>query len=75
VEEGQRQLAIAYEGDPYSVTTVNALRLLDRFNEFDLIGIAPQPGPPPIRALDLRLHRTESAVLRPYVEQLAQASI
>jgi tetratricopeptide (TPR) repeat protein len=75
VEEGQRQLAIAYEGDPYSVTTVNTLRLLDRFSEFDLIGIAPQVGPPATRAVELRLHRTEAALLRPYVEQLVQASI
>jgi tetratricopeptide (TPR) repeat protein len=75
VEEGQRQLAIAYEGDPYSVTTVNTLRLLDRFNEFDVTHVEPQVGPPATHAVDLRLHRTEAAVLRPYVEQLAQDSI
>jgi tetratricopeptide (TPR) repeat protein len=75
VEEGQKQLATAYEGDPYSVTTVNTLRLLDRFSEFDNISIKPQPAPKQARALELRLHRKESAALRPYVEELSQASI
>ena len=75
VEDGQRHLATAYEGDPYSVTTVNTLRLLDRFNEFAPIVVPAQAGSPPKRALELRLHRDEAAILRPYVEDLSQASI
>ena len=66
VAEGQRHLAQAYEGDPYSVTTVNTLRLLDRFGEFRDIDTGP---------MVLRLHRSEADVLRPYVEELAKASI
>jgi cellulose synthase operon protein C len=73
VEEGQKHLATAYEGDPYSITTVNTLRLLDRFNEFENISIAPQAAE--VRALEMRLHRKEASALRPYVEQLAQESM
>jgi tetratricopeptide (TPR) repeat protein len=70
IEEGQKHLALAYERDPYSVTTVNTLRLLDRFNEFNEIGADGGLTP-----LHLRLHRTEAEVLRPYVEQLSRESI
>jgi cellulose synthase operon protein C len=66
IEEGQKHLATAYEGDPYSVTTVNTLRLLDRFNEFTTI----ETG-----ATRLRLHQSEATVLRPYIETLAKQSI
>ena len=36
VEEARQQLTAAYSGDPYSPTTVNSLRLLDRIDEFDV---------------------------------------
>jgi len=75
VEEGQRHLATSYEGDPYSVTTVNTLRLLDRFNEFEPIIVPAQMEAPRKRALELRLHRDEAEVLRPYVEEIAQAGV
>ncbi|MBC7984100.1 MAG: hypothetical protein H7Y02_09625, partial [Candidatus Obscuribacterales bacterium] len=66
VEEGQKQLAQAYDADPYSVTTVNTLRLLDRFSEYDL-STADK--------VTLRLHNKEQAILKPYVRELAQQSI
>ncbi len=68
-EEGQRALAKAYEGDPYNVTTVNTLRLLDRFNEFDTF---TSQGEFPVR---LRLDKKEAEVLHPYVQELAEKSI
>ncbi len=68
-EEGQKALAKAYEGDPYDATTVNSLRLLDRFDEFE--ASTSQDEFP----VQLRLHGQEAAVLHPYVLQLAQESI
>jgi tetratricopeptide (TPR) repeat protein len=68
-EEGQRHLATSYEGDPYNVTTVNSLRLLDRFNEFEATTSKDE------FPVQLRLHKKEAAVLHPYVLQLAQESI
>jgi cellulose synthase operon protein C len=70
IEEGQKELAAAYEGDPYSVTTVNTLRLLDRFGEFQTIAVDE-----PNRAVQLRLHNKEAVLLRPYVQELAQSAI
>jgi tetratricopeptide (TPR) repeat protein len=69
IEDGQKHLALAYESDPYSVTTVNTLRLLDRFPEFEKISI--DSG---VTQLELRLHKKEAAILRPYVESLAKSS-
>jgi cellulose synthase operon protein C len=68
-EEGQKELAKAYEGDPYSITTVNSLRLLDRFSDFEDIVTKSEF---PVR---MRLHKKEAAALQPYVEQLAEKSI
>jgi cellulose synthase operon protein C len=64
----------AYSGDPYSPTTVNSLRLLDRIDEFDVTSDAVLAGG---RAYEvrLRLHRDEAAALKPYVLQLAQAGV
>jgi tetratricopeptide (TPR) repeat protein len=66
VEEGQQQLAKSYETDPFSVTTVNTLRLLDRFEEYDF---------GTIDNVTLRLHRKEAGVLRPYAMQLTRESV
>jgi tetratricopeptide (TPR) repeat protein len=66
VEEGQRELAKSYETDPYSVVTVNTLRLLDRFGEYEF---GTQDD------ITLRLHKKEAEVLRPYALELTRASI
>jgi len=66
IEQGQQQLAKAYETDPYSVITVNSLRLLDRFEEYDFGSVDN---------IALRLHRKEAEVLRPYAMQLTRDSI
>jgi cellulose synthase operon protein C len=61
-------LVKAYEGDPFNTTTVNTLRLLDTLGQYETVTVAsPQ--------LKLLLHKSESAALRPYVEQLASQSI
>jgi len=68
VEEARAHLERAYEGDPFSATTVNTLRLLDSLKNFDVVRVS-RPD------MVLRLHRRESEALRPYVEELSRASI
>ena len=83
-EEGRRHLEIAYNGDPFSPKTVNTLRLLDSFDNFErhsnkdnvVLGTEEQ-----IEAslekpeVILRLHKEEAAYLRPYVMEVAEQSI
>lgn len=74
VEEAQRHLATAYDGDPFSTEVVNTLRLIDSLDNFVVqshgsLGETNQP------AVILRLHRDESAVLEPYVLDLVYDTI
>jgi tetratricopeptide (TPR) repeat protein len=62
----------AYAGDPFSVTTVNTLRLLDSLGQFERLRIPAGDGAP---ELLLQLHRGEAAALRPYVEPLARQAL
>ena len=72
--EGRRHLEIAYEGDPYSAKTVNTLRLLDKYDDFESFASeGPAEGPQP-RAI-VRLPRKEAALLRPYVLALTERAI
>ncbi|HMA12951.1 MAG TPA: tetratricopeptide repeat protein [Steroidobacteraceae bacterium] len=66
--EARTPLVAAYEGDPFNITTVNTLRLLDSLAQFEVIDT-----PPP--ALKLMLNKGESAPLRPYVQQLAHEAM
>jgi cellulose synthase operon protein C len=72
-------LTTAYSGDPYSATTVNTLRLLDRVDNFAVtsttITIPGQASGPLNAELRLRLDRKEADAMRPYVEKLATDSI
>jgi tetratricopeptide (TPR) repeat protein len=74
VNEARTHLQAAYSGDPYSPTTVNSLRLLDRIDEFSI-----SEDPIVIEAdtyqVQLRLHRKEAEILRPYVLDLTGRSI
>ena len=67
-EGARRALERAYAGDPFSATTVNTLRVLDTLPQYTL----EQSNPPPLALL---LHRKESAVLQPYVEQLSRQAV
>lgn len=73
-EEGSRHLQIAYEGDPYSAKTVNTLRLLDTYDQFETFtsGAADSLDEP---AVILRLDREEAELLRPYVLELTERAI
>jgi tetratricopeptide (TPR) repeat protein len=67
--DGSRtELEKAYSGDPFSATTVNTLRVLDKLKDF-AVERASSPD------LVMRLDKKESGVMRPYVEQVAKESI
>jgi tetratricopeptide (TPR) repeat protein len=74
IDEARTHLQAAYSGDPYSPTTVNSLRLLDRINDFELtenpVRVASDNYP-----VRLRLHKKEAEVLRPYALDLTRRSI
>jgi tetratricopeptide (TPR) repeat protein len=74
LDEARVHLQKAYQGDPYSPTTVNSLRLLDRIDEFELSSTTVPAGGGP-QEIKLRLHKQEAPVLRPYALTLAQQSI
>ncbi|MFL6549717.1 MAG: tetratricopeptide repeat protein [Povalibacter sp.] len=76
VDEARQHMQVAYEGDPYSPTIVNTLRLLDRVDEVDLISSQVRlPNASTPITLNLHLNKKESAPLQPYVQQLARDSI
>lgn len=74
IDQARTHLQAAYSGDPYSPTTVNSLRLLDRIGEFELTETPVDIGQDNYQ-VRLRLHRKEAEVLRPYVLDLARGSI
>ncbi len=60
-EEARTQLQNAYAGDPYNAQVVNTLRLLDSMSDFDTLESDQ---------LVLRVHKSETDVLAPYVREL-----
>ncbi len=74
VDEAQKQLALAYGGDPYSPETVNTLRLIDSFDNFEVTRTEPKPGQVG-PAIITRLQKKEAPVLEPYVLDLAREAV
>jgi tetratricopeptide (TPR) repeat protein len=72
-------LTTAYSGDPYSATTVNTLRLLDRVDDFEVtatkITIPALAGGSTQAEVRTRLSKKEADAMRPYVQALASDSI
>ena len=64
IEEGRANLELAFAGDPYSVWFYNTLDLLDTFEYYDVNEEDP-------RFLFV-IHGRESALLQPYIEQIAE---
>ncbi|MCZ6854112.1 MAG: hypothetical protein O7G86_09355, partial [Gammaproteobacteria bacterium] len=64
-DEAREHLEQAYGGDPYNAEVVNTLRLLDSLSNFDTISSSN---------LVMRIHKTESAVLAPYVREFVSAA-
>ena len=80
IEEARAHLQTAYGGDPYSQTTVNTLRLLDRVNEIEVTStkfVLPATTDAPQSEVEvrLRLHRKEAQALYPYVFELTRNSV
>ncbi len=75
VTRARQHLEIAYGGDPYNPKTVNTLRLLDTFDEYDLINVPDTPKQNTFPRIIFRLHKDESGVLQPYAERLAERGI
>jgi Flp pilus assembly protein TadD len=67
-DKARASLVRAYEGDPFSATTVNTLRLLDSLANYDFRRVA-NPD------FVMQLHRKEADVLAPYVEPLTRRAI
>ena len=65
-QEARGVLEEAYRRDPYNVWIVNTLRLMDSFVRFD----AFETG-----HFAVKLHKKESALLRPYVEKLLEEAL
>jgi tetratricopeptide (TPR) repeat protein len=71
-------LTKAYSGDPYSATTVNTLRLLDRADAFEVSSTTitiPANGGSHEAQVRVRLDPKEADVMRPYVQQLVSDSV
>ncbi|HMN46153.1 MAG TPA: tetratricopeptide repeat protein [Povalibacter sp.] len=80
IDAARVHLQKAYEGDPYSPTTVNTLRLLDRVNEIEVTSTRfalPSTATAPAAEVELRLrlNTREAAALQPYVMEIARDSI
>jgi len=75
VSLARKHLEIAYSGDPYNPKTVNTLRLLDTFTEYDLINSPREPDGHAFPRLTFRLHKDESAILLPYAERLSEQAL
>lgn len=65
-EEGVADLERAYDHDPYNIWLVNTLRLVDSFENFEVIET---------ERFRVRLHKKESALLKPYVLPLLERSL
>ena len=91
VDEARAHLALAYRGDPFSAQTVNTLRLIDSFENFqvlrrelpareteaipDLDVPAEGESTAAVPGMLLRLHEDEAPVLDAYVTGLVADSI
>jgi tetratricopeptide (TPR) repeat protein len=68
VDGSQKALEKAYSGDPFSATTVNTLRVLDKLKNFS---VTRASSPDLVTWLD----KKEADAIRPYVENVARDSI
>ena len=80
VDEAQQHLSLAYQGDPYSAQIVNTLRLIDSFENFQVLHRDLPPLESDFQVDDrpgiiLRLHNDEAPILESYVTDLVIDSI
>ncbi len=65
----------SFAGDAFNPKTINMLRMLDTFQDEMEIKSFPNPPAGPFPHLQLRLGKTETAVLEKYARKLAEESI
>lgn len=65
-EEGIADLERAYQNDPYNIWTVNTLRLVDSFADFQRFET---------EHFQIKVHRKEAAALTPYLSELLERSL
>ena len=76
IDDAQRHLTTAYRGDPFSAKIVNTLRLIDSFDNFQVLNRGVDADDEPdAPGMILRLHNDEAKVLEPYVVDLVARSI
>lgn len=76
IEEAQRHLVIAYNGDRSSARTVNTLRLIDSFDNFVVTSFGKALDPASAEpGVILRLHEDEQPIIESYVRDLVNRSI
>jgi tetratricopeptide (TPR) repeat protein len=68
VDASRAALEKAYKGDPFSATTVNTLRVLDKLKDFSVVRTN---APDIVTWLD----KKEADAMRPYVEEVARQAI
>jgi cellulose synthase operon protein C len=68
VDGAQKALEKAYAGDPFSATTVNTLRVLDKLKNFS---VTRASAPDIVTWLD----KKEADAMRPYVEEITRQSL
>lgn len=75
VARARRHLEIAHDEDPFSPRSVNTLRLLDSFVNFEVLDDPPPGEGDGELPLVFRLHRSEASIIAPYAIELTRAAI
>ena len=71
----RKHFEISYEGDSFDPEAVNSLRLMDTFEELELLNYPESPDGQRLPVLSLRLDEEEADLLAPYASDLAQRAI
>lgn len=75
ISKGVEHIRTSFDGDKFNPTTINLMRMLEVFQGEMEVFSFPDPPEGPFPTLSLRLNKSESAVMKDYVRELAQASM
>eukprot|EP00903_Cladosiphon_okamuranus_P004392 g4390.t1 len=71
----RKHFEISYEGDAFDPEAVNSLRLMDTYEELQVLNYPENPDGQLLPTLSLRLGAEERDLLAPYASRLAQQAI
>ena len=71
----RKHFEISYEGDASNPEAVNSLRLMDTYEEFEILNYPESSSEQLLPTLSLRLSSEEKDLLAPYANKLAQEAI